>query len=89
MYRLLRLWRLGGQDLRLLWFALRRRDRPVWLLPAVALLGLYALEPLNFAVPLLGVVDDFILLPLMVHWLVKLLPPEIRYGFDRRTFAPR
>jgi uncharacterized membrane protein YkvA (DUF1232 family) len=89
MYRLLRLWRLGGQDLRLLWFALRRRDRPAWLLPAVALLGLYALEPLNFAIPLLGVVDDFILLPLVVHWLVKLLPPQVRYGFNRQSFAPR
>ena len=41
----------------LLWFALRQRNRPIWLLPAVVLLGLYALEPLNFAIPLLGVVD--------------------------------
>ena len=87
MFRLFRLWRLGRQDLRLLWFALRHRSRPPWLLPAVTLLGLYALEPLNFAVPLLGVVDDFILLPLALHWLVKLLPAEIRYGFDRKSLA--
>jgi uncharacterized membrane protein YkvA (DUF1232 family) len=85
--RLFRLWRLGRQDLRLLWFALRHRDRPVWLIPAVTLLGLYAFEPLNFAVPLLGVVDDFILLPLALHWLVKLLPAEIRFGFDGKRLV--
>jgi uncharacterized membrane protein YkvA (DUF1232 family) len=87
MYRLFRIWRLGRQDLRLLWFALRHRSRPIWLIPAVALLGLYVLEPLNFAMPLLGVVDDFILLPLALHWLVKLLPAEIRYGFDGKSPA--
>ncbi|GAC1502706.1 MAG: hypothetical protein NVS1B6_09520 [Steroidobacteraceae bacterium] len=89
MYRLFRFWRLVGQDSRLLWFAMRRPDRPVWLLPAVALLGLYAVEPLNFAFPLLGAVDDFILLPLLVRWLVRMLPPDIRYGFNQRSFAPR
>jgi uncharacterized membrane protein YkvA (DUF1232 family) len=78
MMRLFRLWRLGRQDLRLLWFALRHRNRPVWLLPAAAALVIYALEPLNFTVPLLGVVDDFILLPLALHWLVKFLPAQIR-----------
>jgi uncharacterized membrane protein YkvA (DUF1232 family) len=87
MLRLFRLWRLGRRDLQLLWFALRHRGRPVWLIPAVVLLGLYALEPLNFAVPILGAVDDFILLPLALHWLVKLLPAEIRYGFDGKTLA--
>ena len=87
MLRLFRLWRLGRRDLQLLWFALRDRDRPVWLIPAVVLLGLYALEPLNFTVPILGVVDDFILLPLALHWLVKLLPAKIRYGFDGKTLA--
>jgi uncharacterized membrane protein YkvA (DUF1232 family) len=87
MFRLFRIWRLGRQDLRLLWFALRHKNRPPWLVPVVALLGLRALAPFNFTVPLLGVVDDFILLPLVLHWLVKLLPAEIRYGFDRKSFA--
>jgi uncharacterized membrane protein YkvA (DUF1232 family) len=85
MLRLLRLWRIAGKDLSLLWFALRQRNRPIWLLPAVVLLGLYALEPLNFAIPLLGVVDDVILLPLALHFLVMCLPAEIRYGFARRV----
>jgi uncharacterized membrane protein YkvA (DUF1232 family) len=87
MLRLFKLWQLGGRDLRLLLSALRHRDRPIWLLPAVLLLGLYALEPLNFALPFLGVIDDLILLPLVLHWLVKLLPPEVRYGVARKSFA--
>jgi uncharacterized membrane protein YkvA (DUF1232 family) len=78
MIRLFRLWRLGARDLRLLWFALRHPHRPVWLWPAALVLALYALEPLNFAVPLLGVVDDFVLLPLVLHLLIKFLPLHIR-----------
>jgi uncharacterized membrane protein YkvA (DUF1232 family) len=78
MIRLFRLWRLGARDLRLLWFALRHPHRPVWLWPAALVLALYALEPLNFAVPLLGVVDEFVLLPLVLHLLIKFLPLHIR-----------
>jgi uncharacterized membrane protein YkvA (DUF1232 family) len=78
MIRLLRLWRLGAADLRVLWFALRHRERPVWLWPAAIIIGLYAFEPLNFAVPALGVVDDLVLVPLVLHLLVKFLPLNIR-----------
>jgi uncharacterized membrane protein YkvA (DUF1232 family) len=87
MWRVFRLWRLCGQDLRLLWFAMQHPRRPIWLLPAAALLGLYALEPFNFAIPLLGFVDDFILLPLILHGLVKLFPPDIGFEFARRSVA--
>ena len=83
MRRLLLLWRVGRQDLRLLWFAARHPGRPVWLLPATALLSLFALEPLNFAVPLIGVVDDFVILPLVLHALLNFLPIEVRAAFSR------
>jgi uncharacterized membrane protein YkvA (DUF1232 family) len=72
MRRLFRLWRLGGRDLKLLWAALRSQDRPRWLLPATLLLLFFALEPFNFVVPILGAVDDLLLLPLLLHALVKL-----------------
>lgn len=85
MRRLLRLWRLSRADLGLLWFALRHRSRPAWLWPAVGLLALYALEPFNFAIPALGVVDDLMILPLVLHMLVKVLPPEIHSSFARRA----
>jgi uncharacterized membrane protein YkvA (DUF1232 family) len=83
MLRLFRLWKLARQDLRLLWFALRHRSRPGWLWPAAGLLGVYALDPANFALPPLGVVDDLVLLPLALHVLLKFLPSDIRTGFQR------
>ncbi len=81
MNRLLRLWRLGGGDLRLLWFALRHPNRPLWLVPAALLMGVYAFEPFNFAIPVLGFVDDLVILPLVLHAMLKLLPREIRDDF--------
>ena len=87
MIRLLRLWRLAGRDLRLLWFALLHRRRPIWLWPAAAVLGLYALDPANFLIPVLGFVDDLVLLPLLLHLVVSFLPIEIRDGFRRRSLT--
>ena len=81
MLRLFRLWRVGGQDLRLLWFALRHSRRPAWLLPATAALGLFAVDPLNFAMPVLGFVDELVLFPLILHGIVRFLPADILSGF--------
>jgi uncharacterized membrane protein YkvA (DUF1232 family) len=85
MLRLLRLWRLAGQDLRLVWYALKHPGRPLWLWPAVIVLAVYALEPLNFALPVVGLVDEFILLPLALHAILSFLPAEIRDGYARRS----
>jgi uncharacterized membrane protein YkvA (DUF1232 family) len=78
---ILLLWRMSKADLRLLWFALKHGDRPRWLAPAATGLALYALSPFNFALPVLGVVDDMVLVPLALHFLLKLLPPHILQGF--------
>jgi uncharacterized membrane protein YkvA (DUF1232 family) len=87
MFRLLKLWHLGARDLRLLWFGLSHRSRPAWLIPATAFVALYAFDPFNFVVPVLGAVDDFVLLPLVLHLLVTLLPADIRAGFQQRSSA--
>ncbi len=87
MLRLLRLWRLAGRDLRLLWFALRHPGRPLWLWPVAIGLVLYALDPLNIALPLLGALDDLILLPLLLHLAASLLPAPIRAGYQQRAPA--
>jgi uncharacterized membrane protein YkvA (DUF1232 family) len=87
MRRLFRLWRIGGQDLRVLLAVLRQPDRPRWLLPASLLLVFFALEPLNFAFPLLGVVDDFVLLPLLLRALVSIAVPMIRAKRDERVVS--
>jgi hypothetical protein len=70
MRRLFRLWQLSGQDLRLLFAALRAPNRPRWLIPATLALGFFALDPFNFAIPFLGIVDDLFLLPVLLHGLV-------------------
>jgi uncharacterized membrane protein YkvA (DUF1232 family) len=87
MRRLFKLWRIGGQDLRVLLAELRQPDRPRWLLPASLLLVFFALEPLNFAFPLLGVVDDFVLLPLLLRALVSIAVPTIRAKRDERVVS--
>jgi uncharacterized membrane protein YkvA (DUF1232 family) len=75
------LWRMSKGDLRLLWFALKHDARPGWLLPVTGLMALYAIAPFNLAIPVLGVVDDMVLLPLALHYVLKLLPLPITQGF--------
>jgi uncharacterized membrane protein YkvA (DUF1232 family) len=85
MRRLFRLWRLSGQDLRLLWMALRHPNRPRWLIPASIALAFFALEPFNFAIPFLGVVDDVFVLPLLLHILAKFAAPASKVNIDPRA----
>lgn len=93
MIRLLRLWRMVGKDLHLLRFALVHPRRPSWLVPALMLLALYALDPINFALPFVGAVDDVVLLPMLLHLLLRLLPADIRSGYrglrDGQTLVSR
>ena len=93
MIRLLRLWRMIGKDLHLVWFALVHPRRPRWLVPALVLLALYALDPINFAAPFVGVVDDFVIIPTVLHLLLRLLPADIRSGYgvspDRQALISR
>ena len=77
------LWRVSRDDLRLFWFAAKHPLRPGWLIPGAIVLALYALSPLNFAMPLLGAVDDLVIVPLALHWLLKLLPQQIKQHFER------
>ena len=78
MRRLFLFWRQGGRDLKLLWRALQHPDRPAWLLPATVLLAFFALDPLNLAMPVLGAVDDLVLLPLALRALLSALPQHLK-----------
>lgn len=81
--RMFKLWRLSGRDMRVVWTALRHPNRPRWLLPATLALAFFALEPFNFAIPLLGVVDDVILLPLLLRLLAEFAAPLSRINAAR------
>ncbi|MBC7414196.1 MAG: hypothetical protein H7327_04600 [Herminiimonas sp.] len=75
---LLILWRFSKADLRMLWSALSHPERPFWLRPATFLLVVYALAPFNFVIPVLGIVDDLVLVPLLLHFMISLLPRHVK-----------
>ncbi len=79
--RLALLWSVIRGDARLLWRALKHPQSPRWLKPAVALMLLYVVSPVDLIpdmVPLLGVVDDLVLVPLAIRFVLKRLPARVR-----------
>lgn len=72
--RLTLFWNLMQGDARQLWFALRHPDAPTWLKVGVGLLVLYVLYP---GIPVIGLIDDMIVVPLAIRFMLKRLPPEI------------
>jgi uncharacterized membrane protein YkvA (DUF1232 family) len=79
--RLTVLWTVLRGDARQLWFALRHPASPAWLKWGTAAIVLYLLSPIDLvpdAIPFLGVVDDLVLVPFAIRWLLKRLPPELR-----------
>lgn len=79
--RLALLWTVVRGDARSLWRALRHPLAPGWLKPAVALMVLYVVSPIDFIpdlVPFFGVVDDVVLLPVAIRFLLKRLPAAVQ-----------
>jgi uncharacterized membrane protein YkvA (DUF1232 family) len=78
--RLTLLWTVLRGDARQLWFALRHPAAPGWLKLGAALIVLYVVSPIDLIpdfIPGLGMMDDVVLVPLAIRWLLKRLPPEI------------
>lgn len=89
--RLSMLWLLVKGDARQLWFALRHPEAPAWLKLGTLLLVVYLVSPLDLipdALPVLGVVDDLVLIPAAIRWMLKRLPAHVRAEASRRA-APR
>ena len=84
--RLSVLWSVLRGDARLLWFALRHPSAPGWLKPSLALVALYLVSPIDLlpdVLPVVGVVDDLVLIPLALAFIVRRLPPDLRADFAR------
>jgi uncharacterized membrane protein YkvA (DUF1232 family) len=84
--RLALLWRVVRGDVRRLWFALRHPAAPGWLKLGTALIVLYLLSPIELipdTIPFIGVVDDLVLVPLAIRWLLARLPAGIRDDLAR------
>jgi uncharacterized membrane protein YkvA (DUF1232 family) len=88
MGKRLLLWTLVRGDAMRLWRALRHPASPTWLKWAVAGLALYLVSPVDLLpdfIPLLGMVDDLVLIPLAIRALLNRLPPNVRADIDGRT----
>jgi uncharacterized membrane protein YkvA (DUF1232 family) len=86
--RLLLLWTLVRGDAMRLWRALRHPASPTWLKWGVAGLALYLLSPVDLLpdfIPILGLVDDLVLIPLAIRALLNRLPAQVRADIDGRT----
>lgn len=78
--RIALLWTVLRGDARQLWFALRHPHAPGWLKVGTGLVALYLFSPIDLlpdVLPVIGMVDDLVLVPLAIRWLLKRLPPEI------------
>ena len=81
------LWTVLRGDARQLWAALRHPGAPGWLKLGTAMLVLYVLSPIDLIpdwIPGLGMVDDLVLIPLAIRWLLQRLPPELRQASATR-----
>ena len=86
--RLAVLWSLVRGDARLLWLALKHPLSPRWLKPAVGLMVLYVLSPVDLipdAIPVLGMLDDVVLVPLAIRFVLKRLPQRVRQDIGGRA----
>jgi uncharacterized membrane protein YkvA (DUF1232 family) len=75
------LWSVVRGDARLMWRALRHPQSPAWLKWGAAGLVLYLLSPIDLipdVVPLLGVVDDIVLIPMAMRWMLGRLPVSLQ-----------
>ncbi|MDB5896711.1 MAG: hypothetical protein JWP41_313 [Ramlibacter sp.] len=82
------LWSLLRGDARQLWFALRHPAAPAWLKVGAALIVLYVLSPIDLipdVLPFIGVMDDIVLVPLAIRWLLKRLPPDLARAAAARS----
>jgi uncharacterized membrane protein YkvA (DUF1232 family) len=75
------IWTLVKSDARLLWRALKHPQSPAWLKWGTLAVLLYLVSPIDLIpdfIPVIGLMDDIILVPLAINWLLKRLPAHIR-----------
>ncbi|EHR69097.1 hypothetical protein BurJ1DRAFT_0199 [Burkholderiales bacterium JOSHI_001] len=88
--RLSVLWAVVKGDARLLWLALRHPQAPGWLKLGAAGIALYLLSPVDLipdVLPVIGLVDDMVIVPLAIRWLYRQLPQALRDEIEGRATA--
>jgi uncharacterized membrane protein YkvA (DUF1232 family) len=93
MLKRLRRWaRLIKRDVLTLWFACRDPRTPWWFKLLAFGIVAYALSPIDLIpdfIPIIGLLDDAIIVPLGVIILLRLLPREIRISSAERADVQR
>ena len=84
--RLALIWSVIRRDGRQLWSALRHPAAPGWLKFGAAMIVVYVVSPVDIIpdfIPVLGVMDDIVLVPLAIRFLLDRLPPHIAQSVGR------
>ena len=67
------------RELVMLWRAFMAAETPVWLKGLMLLVPAYLISPIDILpdfIPVLGWLDDIVVIPLLVSWIVGLLPQK-------------
>lgn len=77
------------RELVILWRAFMATETPIWLKGLMLLVPAYLISPIDILpdfIPVLGWLDDLVVIPLLVSWIVSLLPQraEARSNYQRR-----
>ncbi len=75
-----------------LWHAFWHPETPLHLKAATLFAAFYLVSPIDLipdVIPFAGWIDDLVLVPLMVSWIVKALPPHITARPVRATVRRR
>jgi uncharacterized membrane protein YkvA (DUF1232 family) len=86
--RLSLLWVVVKGDALRLWYALGHPQSPGWLKLGTAGLLVYLVSPIDLlpdALPIIGLVDDAVLLPLAIRFMLGRLPAAVREHAERRV----
>lgn len=90
--RIALLWSLVKHDARLLWYALQHPQAPGWLRWATLGLVAYVVSPIDLIpdlLPLVGWIDDVVLVPVLLRFLIDRLPARVRAQAARRARGER
>ena len=88
MIRFVTLLQALRRDIAVLLFAMLRRDTPRAVKVLFPLALLYLISPIDLipdGIPVVGALDDAVILPAATEFLVRMLPPAVRAETERRV----
>ena len=88
MKRVLGLLKVFRRDILVMLLAIFHRDTPGKVRGIMLVAVLYLLSPVDIlpdTIPLLGIMDDVVIVPAAVYGLMKLLPAHVRQGSEDRA----